>query len=315
MLRDSSDKTTRYILAYIEASSNTSLQSLFQSLAEKEQVLLTQRDEVDKVQLQRGIELSIKKGIIPANPVSGKIERLVITPDTTVDETVERMMNIFPFYARELKSLKDLVITLQGLSGVGKGTTVTCLKRIFKNLIIWSNGDCFRALTYLVYKECGNMEKSAIEEKLLNIEFIQKLCDRLDYVYDDSSNQWDICIDGKIKLNTIRNTELKKSYISTLVPLVASYTQGEVINFVNKIIKNLKKYNYPFILEGRKETLQYINADMKFELVLTNPSILGQRRAAQRVISGVSNAHTIESITENNFTQLMEQELVYLHNN
>merc|ERR1712048_1139669 len=65
---------------------------------------------------------------------------------------------------------KGCIMTLQGLSGTGKGTTVAKLKEKLPNAQTWSNGNIFRSLTLLAVtwseKEGCDLKDCLTPEKL-----------------------------------------------------------------------------------------------------------------------------------------------------
>jgi len=60
-------------------------------------------------------------------------------------------------------------------------------------------------------------------------------------------------------------------------------TQGEVINFVREALEQMTSSGYNVLLEGREQTLNYIRTPHRFEVILPNRALIGQRRAAQLV--------------------------------
>ena len=68
-----------------------------------------------------------------------------------------------------------------------------------------------------------------------------------------------------------------------LVP--ASPVTGEVINFASDAIERMKKDGYYVLVEGREQTVNYIQTTNRFNLMLSDPSLIGKRRAAQRLMA------------------------------
>merc|ERR1719337_752782 len=65
---------------------------------------------------------------------------------------------------------RGCVMTLQGLSGTGKGTTVAKLKEKLPNSQTWSNGNLFRSLTLLAVtyaEQKGCTLQDALKPELL----------------------------------------------------------------------------------------------------------------------------------------------------
>ncbi|CAK0804023.1 unnamed protein product, partial [Prorocentrum cordatum] len=84
------------------------------------------------------------------------------------------------------------VVTLQGLSGTGKGTTVSRLKELLPNATTWSNGNLFRSLALLAG---AYAEKHGVPlEKALEPDVMASLVEMLEF--DDFGNGFDVKIDG-----------------------------------------------------------------------------------------------------------------------
>jgi hypothetical protein len=61
---------------------------------------------------------------------------------------------------------------------------------------------------------------------------------------------------------------------------------------------------YTVILEGRAQTVNYVDTKYRFELTMSDPSLIGKRRAAQRIAAsaiegcaaGANDAAVMESV-------------------
>lgn len=71
-------------------------------------------------------------------------------------------------------------------------------------------------------------------------------------------------------------------------------TQGEVITFAASAASTLGKAGYVVLLEGREQTVNYVRTPYRFTLTLSDESLIGKRRAAQRIM-----AATLQQKTEN----------------
>ena len=69
------------------------------------------------------------------------------------------------------------------------------------------------------------------------------------------------------------------------IPLVANKTQGEVVNFVNIATSKMSAKGMNVLIEGREATVDHIATPHRFALTLSDPIIIGQRRAAQRIMA------------------------------
>ena len=70
------------------------------------------------------------------------------------------------------------------------------------------------------------------------------------------------------------------------MPTVAEVTQGEVILFAAKAVETLRDAGKMVLLEGREQTVNYVKTPHRFILMLSDESLIGKRRAAQRVMAG-----------------------------
>lgn len=84
-------------------------------------------------------------------------------------------------------------------------------------------------------------------------------------------------------MSEVQNTELKVPKVSRNIPTVAKVTQGEVILFAADAIKQLGKAGMVVLLEGREQTVNYVRTPLRFTLTLSDDTLIGKRRAAQRL--------------------------------
>ena len=61
---------------------------------------------------------------------------------------------------------------------------------------------------------------------------------------------------------------------------------GEVILFAAAAIETMGKDGWFVLLEGREQTVNYVQTPSRFILELSDPSLIGKRRAAQRLMAG-----------------------------
>lgn len=250
--------------------------SQFIELSKVETAGIIKRDEEDASKLQTGIDLAISKKVIPDNvevePIT-KIDVIGKTPGDVADIMIEKLGEA---------AKTGCVMTLQGFSGTGKGTTVAELIKRLPNATCWSNGNVFRSLTLLAttYAEQNNCELEAA----LTPEILQTLVGMLEF--DKYNDKFDVKIEGlgmKEFVSEIANTKLKSSAVSSKIPTVAGVTQGEVITFVQTALKKMADAGNSVLVEGREQTLNYIRTPFRFELVLSDSQVIGRRRAAQKI--------------------------------
>merc|ERR1712139_167601 len=92
--------------------------------------------------------MAVAKNVVPANPN--------VEPVVTIDVMG---MSADAVAAKIIEHLGDApatgcVLVLQGLSGTGKGTTVSKLTAALPKAVSWSNGNVFRSLTLLAVSCC-----------------------------------------------------------------------------------------------------------------------------------------------------------------
>jgi len=184
-------------------------------------------------------------------------------------------------------------MTLQGLSGTGKGTTVDMLKAKLPNAQTWSNGNIFRSLTLLA-KTYAEQNKCSLEETLTP-ELLKEFLGYLSF--DKYGDIFDTKIEGlgmKHMVSEVQNTVLKT--VGKDIPTVAEKTQGEVVTFIQDALTKMTAAGVNVLLEGRTQTLNYIRTPHRFELKLKDMSVVGKRQAA--LIIGSEVKKTIGSETD-----------------
>lgn len=119
-------------------------------------------------------------------------------------------------------------------------------------------------------------------------------------------------------VSDIQNTLLKQPSVAKNIPTVAEVTQGEIILFAKSALEIMKAGGITVLLEGREQTLNYIPTKHKFRLVMSDETLIGKRRAAQRLMaavvhdikkaSGAEEFDVVRSLKENLETMAMEVE-------
>jgi len=249
----------------------------FAALAASDGDQIMQRDNEDADKLARGIDISIKKGVLkPIDPAPyTQIQVLGKTAEQVADEIIGHLGAEY----------KGGVLVLVGLSGTGKGTTVDVLKRKLPKCTTWSNGNVFRSLTLLAATSC-ELNERAFGQDILTAENLSAWMKKLKFgKYND---KWDIHIDApKMGLDLLvkehANTTLKGPLVGKNIPTVAEVTQGEVVKFASDACKMMGDDGMTVLLEGREQTVNYIDSPYRFELVMSDTKLIGMRRAAQRI--------------------------------
>jgi len=179
-----------------------------------------------------------------------------------------------------------------------KGTTVTKLRSNLeetgKEVVTWSNGNIFRSVTLLAATWCEQQEgiDGFDKEKALTKENLETFMGMLSFG-KNAEGHYDTHIHGlglDLHVSKVQNTELKAAKVSKNIPTVAEVTQGEVILFAAKAVDTLREAGKMVLLEGREQTVNYVKTPHRFILVLSDESLIGKRRAAQRVMAGALDA-------------------------
>mmetsp|Transcript_17031 Transcript_17031/g.53143 ORF Transcript_17031/g.53143 Transcript_17031/m.53143 type:complete len:325 (+) Transcript_17031:203-1177(+) len=275
----------------------------FLKLSKFEGDAIVKRDEEDAEKLQRGVDSSIAKGVLPKlepPPTYQVIDVLGKTPDDVCNTIIAHM---------GAAANTGGVVVLCGLSGTGKGTTVARLGELLPEGKTrgWSNGDVFRSLTLLAATWCEQQGCDAFDaEKALTPEKLAEFMAMLEF--GKFEGNWDIKISGlgvDALVSKIKNTELKGPKVSKNIPTVAEQTQGEVVKFAAAAAQQMGEAGLIVLLEGREATVNYIPSPYRYTLTMSDHTVLGQRRAAQRlgaavlkeVGAGAADAAIAEALT------------------
>jgi len=258
----------------------------FLALAKKEGDLIQQRDAEDGEKLQKGIDCAKSKGVIDPNFEPEKyvtIDVLGKTPTEVCDSILD--------HVKKGGAAAGIVILLCGLSGTGKGTTVTKLREKLeadgKKVVCWSNGNIFRSVTLLAATWCEQNGENDIK-KALTPENLASFMSMLSFDKQGSSGNFDTRIHGlglDYLVSEVQNTILKETKVAKNIPTVAEVTQGEVITFAADAIRKMSAEGIDILLEGREQTVNYVRTPFRFTLTLSDETLIGKRRAAQRLMA------------------------------
>lgn len=269
VLKANDDKTSEAVIGLLKDDPT------FKALGEKELKQLVDRDQEDADKLALGVQQAIEKGVLPgglAPPEYTKIDVLGKTADAVASEISGKL------------ECKGCVMILVGASGTGKGTTVAKLKSSFPNGSTWSNGNCFRALTLLAATHCEQAGKEAFDPSCLTAENLKTWMGMLEFGKFDG--KFDIKIKGlglDTTVSAVAQTLLQEPKVAKNIPTVAKETQGEVVKFAGEACKLMAEGGTVVLVEGREQTLNFMPSPYRFELVMSDTSVLGNRRAAQRI--------------------------------
>jgi len=259
----------------------------FSAFSKSEGDLIIGRDAEDAEKLQVGIDYAKDKGVIDPDFVPEPyvtIDVLGKSPDDVSDE-------IIGFVNESKQEGAGSVIVLCGLSGTGKGTTVTKLSDKLaadRQVVCWSNGNIFRSVTLLAATWCEQQADcdGFDAEKALTKENLSSFMTMLSF--DKFNGKFDTRINGlgvDVFVSDVQNTMLKESKVAKNIPTVAEVTQGEVITFAAEAIKIMSADGVSILLEGREQTVNYVLTPLRFILTLSDETLIGKRRAAQRLMA------------------------------
>ena len=188
------------------------------------------------------------------------------------------------------------VFILQGLSGTGKGTTVAKLQSSLPKAVAWSNGNVFRSLTLLAVTKC-EQKGITFGEAALTPALLGE-CMKYLHFGKFKNGDFDIKIEGlglSLLVSEVANTTLKEPKVGKNIPTVAKMTQGEVISFAAGAAEQMRADGFNVLMEGRSQTLDYVRTPHRFELTLSEPNLIGMRRAAQRMMGEALKALKAEA--------------------
>mmetsp|Transcript_4892 Transcript_4892/g.5674 ORF Transcript_4892/g.5674 Transcript_4892/m.5674 type:complete len:379 (+) Transcript_4892:112-1248(+) len=287
----------------------------FNGLAKVEGDAILARDQEDAEKLQVGIDYSKKRGVIDPNFVPEpyvEIDVLGKSPEHVCD-------TIIGFMAADTKT-DDVgsVIVICGLSGTGKGTAVARLSERLSTthqVVSWSNGNIFRSLTLLAATWCEqNLPNGTFDAtQALTDQNLASFISML--TFDKSDGKFDTRIHGlglDLLVSDIQNTILKQPKVSKNIPTVAEKTQGEVILFAANAIQIMSEGGVTILLEGREQTVNYVRTPMRFTLTLSDETLIGKRRAAQRLMAAALGGDLTHGSTEDEVKNVLDQELAKL---
>ena len=278
-LKKQDAKTSAAIIGLLEGDAK------FTALSKFEGESIVGRDAEDAEKLQKGVDASIAKGVLPKlepPPTYVTIDVLGKTPDDVCNVIVGHMGDAVNTGG---------VVVLCGLSGTGKGTTVARLGELLPEgkTTGWSNGNVFRSLTLLAATWCEQQGLAEFDgAKALTPENLAAFMGML--TFDKFDGAWDIKISGlgiEAMVSAIKNTDLKGPKVSKNIPTVAEQTQGEVVKFAAAAATKMGEDGLIVLLEGREATVNYIPSPYRYTLTMSDTAVLGQRRAAQRVAAAV----------------------------
>jgi len=283
----------------------------FELLAEFETKDTAARDQADDEKLQAGIDMAVAKGVLPGG--------LVPAPYTVIHVEGKSTDQITGEIISALPKGEGCVMVLVGLSGTGKSTTVARLSQQLPNFVAWSNGNVFRSLTLLSVRWCEAQGLPGFDAAAaLTPENLASFMGMLSFG-KHGKESFDIKIEGlglNVLVSDIANTELKAPAVGKNIPTVANATQGEVVNFVAKAVAMMSAEGKNVLIEGRAATVNHIPTPFRFALTLKDPGVIGQRRAAQRIVAAVLNdfkaAATVEAATPEQIDEALRASAIKL---
>ena len=282
--------------------------TLFEDYSATQSRLVTARDEADTANLQEGIDYSVEQGVLDeiSEPVPyTKIDVLSLVPADTAS-IILLASNLDDSTVPTDEGSSIIVI---GKSGTGKGATLSELEKMLIQLgqdedkiINWSAGNVFRSYTLLAVtwweqqQEDGNIPldcdfNAGVAITPSNMELFTSMLQ-----FGLFNNEYDTRIRGlgfDTYVSEIKFTELASNKVTSVISSVANLIQGEAILFIKDALEILKEDAFVVLLDGREPSMNYVPTPNRFELILSDPNVIGNRRAAQLV-----GAAALESVNE-----------------
>lgn len=249
---------------------------IFCTFAKSQGAAILARDMEDGEKLANGINISINNAVLPKLDPPPKYQKIDVFGKGANDVASELIGHLG-------EGFKGGVLVLVGLSGTGKGTTVDILKKRLPNAMTWSNGNIFRSLTLLAASYCQAQGIEFTKDVLTPANIGSWMCM---LHFGEFQGKFDINIKGfgfDVLVSEVANTTLKGPVVGKNIPTVAEVTQGEVVKFASAACKQMGKAGVTVLLEGRQQTVDYIESPHRFELVMSDADLVGMRRAAQRI--------------------------------
>jgi hypothetical protein len=109
-------------------------------------------------------------------------------------------------------------------------------------------------------------------------------------------------------VSEVQNTALKDPRVSKNIPTVAEVTQGEVVLFASSAIEKMGSDGIFVLLEGREQTVNYVRTPLRFTLTLSDMSLIGKRRAAQR-LAAAALGEVGEGASEDDIARALDGQL------
>lgn len=165
----------------------------------------------------------------------------------------------------------------------------------------WSNGNLFRSITLLAVTWCEVNGLSEFDPlRALTDENIRSFMEMIRF--EKVNGEWDVVIDGlgiNATVSAIQNTDLKSPKVSKCIPTVAQQTQGEVINFARDALEKMRLDGKNILLEGREQTVNYMPTPFRYTLTISDGTLVGKRRAAQRLAAATLSNFKQQMILKN----------------
>lgn len=218
----------------------------------------------------------IEKAIIDRDEKDAEIDRVnrtelvkaglkIIQPKKIIKIDTGKVIgvpNVVDLIKKEI-GVDDKIIAVEGESGCGKSSTAKMLASEYTTGII-SASDIFRYLTYF-----------RLQDKFKKLD---EIIAGIDYKF---KNDGLYLFNGNVNITKDLHSELHTHQIDINVAEMASISQAEVINFLNKKLMVLtESVENKIIMEGRAFTLDFLPCDLRI-ILYANIKIRAERRIKQ----------------------------------
>jgi hypothetical protein len=187
-----------------------------------------------------------------------------------------------------------------------------------EKVVTWSNGNIFRSVTLLAATWCERNDIEGFDpDKALSKDNLQDYMTMLSFgKFAKGGTMFDTRIRGlglELLVSEVQTTELKSPKVSKNIPTVAEFTQGEVVLFAAKAMELLGRDGWVVLLEGREQTVNYVPTPHRFTLTLSDDTLIGKRRAAQRLMGAAVKELNDETVTEEKVGAVLEELLTNMN--
>jgi len=203
---------------------------------------------------QKGLKLAAQKGLLPEPFSAGELKEVDYQGKPAKETAAAIMAAIGQVPAG------GCVIALQGEATPEKAAVVRELKLEMQKAEVWRMDTFFKAMTFMLLtfsEQSGSSMESLLQRPEMlaaGIEMIEEM--------GEGTSVGAMAEQAEAMMGMSSDTDK----IAQHLPLALEYGQGEVINFVASALKKAQGKDVTVLLDGQKETLQYVSSTYRFQL-------------------------------------------------